>query len=278
MIGERRAPPRCASTDRIPPPRARLHPHCSLRRPRTSDLSTPTGSCRTSQVPRGGWTEGPQDALLAPGPPGLADPPPVADQPHVHRNSQVRRDEVFQGSMGPGRGRSGGQQAEPGGHPVHVRVDGDCRAIQRERQHAGDGLGPDSGEGAQVPGDLVVRSVAHPAQVEAPFPPADLAEHGQDPGGLGIGQPAGPDRVGERGRPGSSQGGPRRIPSPHRRIGSIAVHVAGVLGHDREDQLFQWIEPTRRIQRTVRPLEPGVDLADRGGPGRASRTAHCGLA
>src|SRR5205823_7969704 len=78
---------------------------------------------------------------------------------------------------------------------------------------------------------------------------------------LDVRQATGPDDGSEVAGPRSREALPRRIPLPERLVRPPAVHVAGVLGEDREDELLHGIPSAWRLQRPEVPSQAAVDLS-----------------
>jgi hypothetical protein len=200
----------------------------------------------------------------------------MPDEPDVHRDPQRRGNDLGQDPMGAAGRGSRWQETEPGSHPVDVSVDRDSRPPQGEGQDAGRGLGTDSREREEIVDDLLIRGLLHPREVEPAFPASDLAQYGQDPRCLRIGQPSGAEGDHQVTRARGSQVAPLRVALPHRRVGSVAIQVVRVLGEDRDDQLLERVETPRRVERSVSAFQSAMDLADAGSLASRAR-AHCPL-
>lgn len=160
------------------------------------------------------------------------------------------------------RRRSCRQEAEARGRSVHMGVDGECRATERERQDAGGRLWADTRKRHQVTANLLVGRILHPGKVEASFPGPDLAEDREEARGFRVRKTTDPNRPNHVADPRRCQRIPARETGPQRLPGSIPVQVGGVLGQDGEDQLIERVQPAGLGQRPVGPTKPVAELGD----------------
>jgi hypothetical protein len=103
-------------------------------------------SSSSAQHRRRGRTQIHQRAVLAAGPPRLADGPAVTDEPDVHRHAQAGRDQLGQSSMGFRCRHPRGDQPQTRCHAMDVGIYRQRRPSEREGEDAGHGLRADAGQ------------------------------------------------------------------------------------------------------------------------------------
>ena len=172
----------------------------------------------------------------------------MADEAHVQRVDEARRDRVLEKGLSLHGGRSLADETKAHGDPMDVRVDREVGTVEGEKEHAGRRLRSDAGKGDEdVPQLVVIDLRQRPGIVEVDAVAAQRAERGAEARSLREGEAAPPDgaRNATRGRAGD--GAPGRIGAAQVGVGAVAIHVAGVLRQDREDQLVErWQVPRRR--------------------------------
>ena len=141
------------------------------------------------------------------------------------------------------------RSAPAAGDPVDVGVHRHHRHAQREQQHAARGLGPH-------PGSAVRNAIASAGELgqpprSRPYGPASRSRStAWIRGAFWLASP--PGRSASTSSAGERPARPARAGSAaHRRVGALAVAVAGVLGQDRQHQLVQRRQPPRCRRRAV---------------------------
>src|SRR5437867_6904488 len=184
-----------------------------------------------------------------------ADPPAERNQVDVGRVAPPGGYHGRQESVRSSRGRLRGHPSQTPGDPVDVRVDGKRRPPAREEQDAAGGLLPDSLEPEQVGLRLIGRHASEDTEVQPPLVAQNGAQDIPDDAALGGRQATHPDGVHQFHQRGPEDARPCREPSAQLPVRPVAVHIAGVLRQNRQDQLVERREPTARSGPAERFLQ-----------------------